>query len=489
MTHHTIRSGALTPNRWAQRRRAQRAARSGGVLAMTIVAAVLALAGPLHAQIFDWSFNLGDPQHPGVTPLPELNNDSGIALASFLAGQAVPAVRVQGQLSEGQLTQFLDGPTPLTHVITAFSNPGNGGDAMTAVQVEDFVFDAGSTASSGARIGQFSLDPYHPDPTMPAGALELTAAAYAFGGVNTASPNLLPGSPTFRSPASANSSAPNIRSSLFTLPLTRLSGVSQATPGGDALLPFVSRFSSIGSPLVNSEYMGLPAYETNDQHLSRGDYQALVAHYRMRGADGVIAHCSGIVLKRDANNNFVPYTHTDYLDDTTAGWGYLDGTYGGDVTPVTLDTTVQTTGLGVLTFESAGVAWSGVVGESHNGQTVATVLLSNLSNGSVTVRLPGTIDGIDLVHQQRDQTVEALEHLVLRFGLEKVVGQLDPVWSLLRSSSAFEVPNDTHAGIGIGCDIAIHSPPPPVIPESGSVVAMLAGAGWLCSRRIRRPRV
>jgi hypothetical protein len=411
--------------------------------------AALLLSTTCYAQIFDWTYNIGSQTVPDVTPLPELNNGSGAPLASFLASQPNPAVRVQTPLTPATASTFFNGPTPLSHIFAGF-DPANGGDALAALQIENLVFQTAGTLSSAAEIGQFSLDPYHPDASNPSPTAEMTSAAYSFSGVNTASPNLFPGSPTFRSLASGNSSAPNLRSSFFTLPLTRLSEVIEAQSPSHAVIPFVARFNNFGNIfLVNSEFESTPAFETTDQMLSRGDHQALMTHYRMRGIDGVIAHESGIA----------GYSQTDFLNDTKDGWAFLDNFYPDDIVPITLDTSLDTPTLGTKTFETSGATWSGVIGENFSGELTATVLLSNLADAGVEIRLPTTFDGFDVV--ERDHVVDSLNHLLLTFQLNEVVGPQAFVWELSNSVNAFVLPGDSHGGIGIGSEIAIPSTVPP----------------------------
>ena len=431
---------------------------------MVSCAVVAGLCGSVHAdhsygtfgKVFDWQYQLGDPTHPGVTPLPELSNASASGLAYFLSIQPVPAVKVLSPLGDGPVWEFLNGPTPLTHIFAGFDNPGVGGDALTAIQIENLVFQASGTASSGASIGQYGLDNYHPDATNPFPTSGLSNTVYTFSGVNMANPLLLPGNGTFDTPGVA----PNIRSSLFTLPIIRLSEVINASPGGHSVVPFVGRFNNTGTAaLVNSEFDGKPAYETTDQLLSRGDFQALVTHYRMRGADGVIAHDGGIV----------GYTHEDFLDDTRDGWRFLTGIYDGDVTPISFDTTG---------FETSGTAWSGVVGDTPSGKRVATVLLSNLSDGATSLGLPSQFDGFDVLpFDAANLLVDTNDHRLLTFWL------IGNEWHLLGAGDHFA--DDIRGGIGIGSGIGGSAV---VIPEPASLAVLAAGC-FLCLSRDRVARV
>jgi hypothetical protein len=387
-----------------------------------------------NAQVFDWTYNLGDSVHPGTIPVPELNNASGSQLANFLASQTSPTVKVLDPLSGTIADTFFDGPTPLTQILGGFENPLTGGDALTAIQIENLVNQTNLTASSAATISQFGLDNYHPDNTNPTPSAGLSDINYNFSDVNAASPNLFPGSSSFRSPAFGffppnGSSAKNIRSSLFTLPIMRLSEVFDTSPAGDAILPFVSRFNSLGSPLVNSEYNSIPAYETTDQLLSRSDYQSLIVHYRMRGADGVIAHTGGVV----------GYSHSEFLDDTRDGWNFLNSIYQGDMTPINLST---------LGIEFDSRVYSGVVGDVPSGKRVATILISNPGPNSGSVETPDQIEGFNVLSfDSQVNVVDAGKHKLLTFWLD------NNAWLFLGSGDIFDeqtISGDSNGGIGIG---------------------------------------
>ena len=46
-----------------------------------------------HANVYDWTYTLGNPVHPGTIPLPLLSDSSSPALSAFLAGRSHPAVQ------------------------------------------------------------------------------------------------------------------------------------------------------------------------------------------------------------------------------------------------------------------------------------------------------------------------------------------------------------------------------------------------------------
>jgi len=393
-------------------------------IALSVAVTVTLVVTPSHAQIFEWAFNLGDPIHEGVTPVPILSNDSGAELAAFLAGQANPSVKVLSPLNATTVASFLDGPTPIAHIFADFEGP------ISILETENLVFQASGTASSGATIGNFSLDPTS------------NAAGYAFTEVNAASPNLYPGSPTFGPPAAV---APNVRSGLFTQPITRLSEVAAATPDGDLVLPYVTRFNVTGSSLINSFFNGDPAYETTDQLLSRGDYQALLTHYRMRGADGVTTLVPGVV----------GYTRDEFIQDTKDGWGFLDSIYAGDVEPISLGTVIDLAMGPDKTFEEAGAAWSGVIGQTASGKDLLTILLSNLSDDDLVLSSALTAD----------ITIGSNTHILLSFAMVGGDG-----FQLLDFGEVFV--DDQRGGIGV--------------PEPASLVMLGVGCLLIGLPRSRR---
>src|SRR6185436_18364508 len=99
------------------------------------------------------------------------------------------------------------------------------------------------TQSFNAFIGNFGFQNLANDVTRPSGYSgdkgEHSFAGWSQGDftgakLNMSMPELYAGSPSFRNPAAGNSSAPNIRSALFNLPLIRLSQVAVNSPTNEA---------------------------------------------------------------------------------------------------------------------------------------------------------------------------------------------------------------------------------------------------------------
>ena len=98
------------------------------------------------------------------------------------------------------------------------------------------------------------------------------------------------GDASFKTPSQlgGTSNAPNIRSNLFILPLTRFSEVQTNTGGVIPNIPYVSRFNDANNPAfaTGGTVNGIPQFVTNNpsntttynQLLSRDDFQALMLH-------------------------------------------------------------------------------------------------------------------------------------------------------------------------------------------------------------------
>jgi len=112
--------------------------------------------------------------------------------------------------------------------------------------------------------------------------------------MNMANEDLYPGQATYKNPPGTpggTSTSPNIRSSLFVQPIDRASFVTLNLPTGNKHVPYVNRFNNSGNIALDSDGNPSNGYRfdnpTGTQMLSRGDFSALVAHYRARGVDGV----------------------------------------------------------------------------------------------------------------------------------------------------------------------------------------------------------
>jgi hypothetical protein len=217
-------------------------------------------------------------------------------------------------------------------------------------------------------------------------------------------PVLFPGSPDFRNPAQGNSGAPNIRGALFTLPIQRVTfallgarGLTDPTKNTLAMyglpalrpaiktLPLVARFNNFGNPALGGGPSGTgfvqnAATPANAQLLSRGDFQAMILHLRMRGAAGAVLF--------SGENSVVGYSPAQHRSDIESGWTastvaneiFTRGRYAfANLTNLIGDTGAETGDESPVSTEVAGAAWSGVFDRSGTNRRLA-LLVSNMSS-------------------------------------------------------------------------------------------------------------
>ena len=218
-------------------------------------------------------------------------------------------------------------------------------------------------------------------------------------------PQLYPGAPDYRDPANGGTTIsgaqfPNLRSSLFILPIERLSYAAQSNAAGTPLIPYVSRFMNYGNTgLYNSTAVvnGLtePAFTpgiasgqltgasgtptgTANQMLSRDDFQAQMLHYRLRGATGFHLFTGGVV----------GYTDAQFQSDATTGFNFLNSSAYGfaatTTTPLTFSSYGTFGGVPNVSSEDAGVIISGV----SNSNNKMAILVSNMTDSGTTFTLP-----------------------------------------------------------------------------------------------------
>jgi len=239
---------------------------------------------------------------------------------------------------------------------------------------------------AGTFVGNFRLFPGNGD-TSGSPAAGSSLAEYNSGGpngVNMANEDLYPGSPFYKSPGQVGgtSSSPNIRSSLFVLPLERVSYVTANLPVGHKHIPYVNRFNNYGNPLLqnapNQQFIPGATPNTANQMLSRADFSALVAHYRLRGIDGVHLLDGGVV----------GYTQAQFEQDAKDGFTFAPIASifaGGGAHVATLDT-VSTVDGSLRDNEATGVIFSGVYSLTQaGGLGKLALLVSNLDDGTHTL--------------------------------------------------------------------------------------------------------
>jgi hypothetical protein len=387
---------------------------------------------------------------PAVTPGAFLTDSNVSAVDAFLSGQSVRVVKVVGDLSPATVAAIY-GKYRIDFTFADFETAD--AVARTRSLVEQIRASAGTgaaVASNQAFIGNFNFYPAVADRTAPGSPA--TYASYFASGANLAAEELYPGSPSFRNPASRDSSAPNVRSALFALPIERLTVTTVTLPAGHAHVAFVNRFNNWGNPALDSDGNSANGYAfvTNDQLPSRGDFRAQVLHYRLRGATGVQGLDGGVV----------GYSQKEFQADLAEGWRgtpeVREVLADPDARPATLDTHVKSDGA-IKSMEDAGVVVSGTYSDEI-GKLV--LLVSNLDASGHQVGMTGGIGGRSVPGAF---FVPAGSHQILEFDASGTK------WNLAETRLVFA--DNDRAGTGV--------------PEPGCL-SIVAAASLLAARRQRR---
>jgi hypothetical protein len=217
-----------------------------------------------------------------------------------------------------------------------------------------------------------------------------STAQYIASGMNMANEDLYPGQATYKNPPGTpggTSTSPNIRSSLFVQPIDRASFVTLNLPAGNKHVPYVNRFNNFGNAALDSDNNPSNGYRfdnpTGQQMLSRGDFSAMVAHYRLRGVDGVHLLDGGVVgytqsqFEQDAKDGFQMPTVPSFAAILGAA----------DHKLATLDNSSKVDG-NIVTNESSGVVYSGVYSLT---QGKLDILVSNMDTNSHTLAFASKI--------------------------------------------------------------------------------------------------
>ena len=400
-----------------------------GLSSKVVGVAVLLAAGggAAQAQHVFWGDN-GNPASPGFAGSIFLRDENVAAVDQFLAGQAVRAVKIDLHVSPATVAAIYD-KYKIDYTFLDYEGvDANSRTTATVAQIKASTATGPAVANNQAFIGNFGLAPIYADPTAP--GMPNTATVYASSRVNMATEQLYPGSPGFRGPASGNSTAPNVRSALFTMPIERLSLTTAGLPVGHAHVAYVDRFNNFQNAALDTD--GDPTngqkFVTQDQLLSRGDFKAQVLHYRLRGATAVHGLQGGVE----------GYTPEQFKSDIHQGWSGVDAVNQLLADPkarmATLDTRVKADGA-TRALEDVGVVWSGVY-SSASGKLV--MLLSNLDAAAHTVTFPASVGGKAVVGEY---VIQAGSHEILEFGAT------GSKWNLLSESAVF-VDSD-RAGTGV----------------------------------------
>jgi hypothetical protein len=285
-------------------------------------------------------------------------------------------------------------------------------------------------------------------------------------------PVLFPGSPDFRNPAQGNSGAPNIRSALFTLPIQRLTFASLGarglkdptsnTPAYFALpgrqlpiktLPIVARFNNFGNAALGggpsgSDFVQNAATPANGQLLSRGDFQAVVLHYRLRGADGLVLF--------DGGSSVIGYSASQHRQDILTGWNassvaseiFTRGRYAfANLTNIVGDNGGESAEESPRSTELSGAVWSGVFDRIGSDRRLV-VLVSNLSAVARTIDFP-KIGRKPLIV---DPQAEDPDNVVINPGQHQLLNFRLSSGSWFFEDSSFIGLDNNRNGVGIGAD-------------------------------------
>jgi hypothetical protein len=387
---------------------------------------------------------------PGLTPGAFLTDANVGAVDAFLAGRSVKVVKIAQDVSPATIAAIY-GKYKIDYTFADFEGPGAVDRTRTLVsRIKASAGTGAAVVANQAFIGNYHFYPTVVERTAP--GLPTTYANYFATGLNMATADLYPGSPSFRNPASNDSTAPNIRSALFTLPIERLTLTTLTLPAGHAHVPFVNRFNNWGNAALDTDKNPANGYQfvTTNQLPSRGDFKAQVLHYRLRGADGVQGLDGGVV----------GYTQQQFQADIAAGWNgtaeVREVLSDPNARPATLDTQVKSDGV-LKSLEDAGVVVSGAYSELK-GKLV--LLVSNMDGSAHRVGAASRIGGKTV---SGEFLVAAGGHQILEFGADGTR------WNLVESHVVFADAN--RAGTGV--------------PEPGTG-AIVAGAAVVMLRRRRR---
>jgi hypothetical protein len=460
-----------------------------------IGASSLALGQAAPARgFFDWSENT-NPTAPNFTASPFLNNSNAAAVsaelnASLLAGKPL-AVKIVEPLTNAASKAIFNN-FKVQYVFCDFEDSQSVGNTRA---IADLVFN--STKSQGAFVGNFNFYPRSgTDGSRPAsvntGADSFQVRPFnsqypdAHGkkpngtvGKGMANQSLYPGSPDYRSQSQANS--PNIRSALFTLPVVRQTVAENGLRSdgwrakGDLNIPWVTRFNNWGNNGLDSDgdpsngyaFVQNAATPSNGQLLSRGDFQAQILHYRLRGADSVN-------LFQASAGSVVGYSDTQEQNDIRTGFGnsgLMNTIFSRAHGLANLGTTVNFVNGSTTTTKGiaeAGALWSGVYDTANqSGGRRLSILLSNMTDSSKKIDLPNNIGGFRTFSgntaQYDDYTLAAGQHRLLTFTLQ------NGLWRLNSNNTAFT--DNNRNGIGI--------------PEPTTLSLLGVGALGLLARRRR----
>jgi hypothetical protein len=455
------RTGQIVRNSTRGERAVEKFTKSIGILAAA--AAFMGLGSSAQAQndlLYDWrAVDAASTPVVGFVPAPFIRNDADVPAAlAQLGAQAGTfpgrlAVKVvEPGLTPAGIAALMSSPNRPNYVFLDYETPPSAG--VTNVAKAQSQAQAIHAIAPTTFVGNFRLFPGSGD-TSGAGGPGSTFLDYISGGptgVNMANEDLYPGAPSYKNPGQVGggtSTAPNIRSTLFTLPIERVSFVTANLPAGHKHIPYVNRFNNWGNNALDTDGNPTNGYRfenlTGNQLLSRGDFSALVAHYRLRGVDGVHLLDGGVV----------GYTQQQFEQDAKDGYQLpqIAAIFnGGGARVATLDTLSRVDGV-LKDNEQTGVVYSGAYSLTQAGGLGRLALLvSNLDEVAHNLDIPQKIGGKNVVGAIN---ILAGQHKLLEFT------GAGTQWQLTSQSIVFT--DADRSGVGV---------PEPVAMGGASIFAM-----------------
>jgi hypothetical protein len=445
-------------------------------------------------EAFDWFANTT----PGYFQSPFLSDQTADAVNAFLKSRPADepkAVKVVAPISTSTSNLIFNNPSyQVSYILGDFEVPPTPDKVKALAQQVRYINGQNNgtkTQSFNAYIGNFGHQKLNADFTTPGGYKQnrdqhsfagYDVGAYQSSKLNLSMPELYSGSASYRNPAAGNSTAPNIRSATFTLPLLRVAQVEVNTNSDERNIPWVARFNNFGNPALDSDRDGSNGYEfetgkaipasgglpavsadkTAEQLLSRRDFATMLAHERMRGADSYVLFEPGVV----------GYSDEEKRSDARTGWTQpnIDNIFkaddhqlvlgkNGGQNPKDVFSSLVVDGT-TRTAEETGSIFSGVY--SLSLQTL-DVMLSNLDEVDHTLTLPKSIGGYDL--KTNSFTLDDGSSLLVEYKLQ--TSGMNKGWSVAVTQVPFQALSNSRHGFGI--------PEPSTITLAGVTAFLLIG--------------
>jgi len=378
-------------------------------------------------QFFAWFVNTTG----SYVSSPVLTDKSAHATSAFLeqfSSSRPLAVKVLSPISDAtaQLI-FNNSKYHISYVLGDLESPNAVSELQTLTNQVKYVNAQSGTKniSANAFIGNFGFtNIVGSDPTAPAQYQQNAKNDHSFAGwsssdfaaakLNLQMPELYNGSASFRNPAAGNSTAPNIRSADFILPIIRLTETAVNNPPGAQIIPWISNFNNWNNLALDSDRnpangykfvpgqaipaaFGLPAVSaaaTKNQMTSNRDFATQAAHYRLRGATSLDLFEQGELGSDNETVRKVARTgwtepHIDALFKA-ADYKLLLGSQTGGSKDLNDDIIVDGK---TQSDESAGAIFSGIFSLTLKKMDV---LMSNMDDSNHSLTLPSQLAGFNL---------------------------------------------------------------------------------------------